>query len=110
LISQSADRLRLTRSCASIEGWPLLHDESQITWREWFARSGLPKANPIRGANFSDHALMIDSAAAGHGPCSYRLPRTALVALLADGIRSGRVSLSFWLRTHLTEIRQAGAT
>lgn len=53
--------------CSSIESWPLLHDESQITWREWFVRAGCPSANSINGSNFSDHALMIDSAAAGHG-------------------------------------------
>lgn len=53
--------------CSSIESWPLLHDESQITWREWFVRAGCPSANSINGSNFSDHALMIDSAVAGHG-------------------------------------------
>ena len=53
--------------CSSIESWPLLHDESQITWREWFVRAGCPSANSINGSNFSDHALMIDSAAAAHG-------------------------------------------
>jgi uncharacterized protein (DUF885 family) len=31
--------------CSSIESWPLLHDESQITWREWFVRAGCPSAN-----------------------------------------------------------------
>jgi LysR family transcriptional regulator, glycine cleavage system transcriptional activator len=52
---------------SSIENWPLLHDESQITWREWFVRAGCPSVDTISGSNFSDHALMIDSAAAGHG-------------------------------------------
>jgi hypothetical protein len=37
----------------------------------------------------------------------YRASGLNLVALLADGLRSGRVSLFFWLRTHLTEICQA---
>ena len=51
----------------SIVGWPLLHDESQITWREWFAKIGRPDVDTVSGSNFSDHALMIDAAAAGHG-------------------------------------------
>ncbi len=57
----------LPAESSAIEHWPLLHDESQITWREWFARAGFPNANTISGSNFSDHSLMIDSAAAGHG-------------------------------------------
>jgi len=50
-----------------IVGWPLLHDEGDITWREWFELVGRPKADAVSGSNFSDHALMIDAAAAGHG-------------------------------------------
>lgn len=48
-------------------GWPLLHDESETTWREWFARMGCASADSTSGANFSDHALMLEVAAAGHG-------------------------------------------
>jgi len=51
----------------SIVGWPLLHDEGQVTWREWFAKIGRPDVDTVSGSNFSDHALMIDAAAAGHG-------------------------------------------
>lgn len=51
----------------AIAGWPLLHDESRITWRDWFAKLGSPAADSISGANFSDHALMLDAAVAGHG-------------------------------------------
>lgn len=51
----------------SIEGWPLLHDEGLTTWREWFSRVGCSTADTISGGNFSDHALMIDAAAAGQG-------------------------------------------
>lgn len=57
------DRMRT----ASMDRWPLLHDESQITWREWLTKAGLPTINAIDGPNFSDQALMIDAAAAGHG-------------------------------------------
>ena len=52
---------------ACIVGWPLLHDEGQVTWREWFEQIGRPKIDAVGGSNFSDHALMIDAAAAGHG-------------------------------------------
>ncbi len=51
----------------SAAGWPLLHDESQVTWREWFAKVGLPAEDTISGSNFSDHALMVEAAAAGQG-------------------------------------------
>ena len=57
----------LPRARPGIVGWPLLHDEGQTTWREWFSRVGCPGADAISGGNFSDHALMIDAAAAGHG-------------------------------------------
>jgi LysR family transcriptional regulator, glycine cleavage system transcriptional activator len=52
---------------SSIVGWPLLHDESQVTWRDWFKEIGRPEIDAVSGSNFSDHALMIDAAAAGHG-------------------------------------------
>jgi LysR family glycine cleavage system transcriptional activator len=51
----------------AIAGWPLLHDESEVTWREWFAKIGRPAEDTVGGANFSDQALMIEAAAAGHG-------------------------------------------
>ena len=57
----------LPPECSAVAGWPLLHDEGQVTWREWFARVGRPDADTVSGANFSDHALMIEAAAAGHG-------------------------------------------
>ena len=52
---------------SDIAGWPLLHDEGQVTWREWFSLLGRPTVETVSGSNFSDHALMIDAAAAGHG-------------------------------------------
>jgi LysR family glycine cleavage system transcriptional activator len=52
---------------ASIVGWPLLHDESEVSWRQWFSQVGLPDVDAISGSNYSDHALMIDAAADGHG-------------------------------------------
>jgi LysR family glycine cleavage system transcriptional activator len=51
----------------AIAGWPLLHDESEVTWRGWFVKIGLTEEDAISGSNFSDHALMIEAAAAGHG-------------------------------------------
>ncbi len=57
----------LPPQCSAIAGWPLLHDEGQVTWREWFARVGRPDVDAVSGANFSDHALMIEAAGAGHG-------------------------------------------
>jgi LysR family glycine cleavage system transcriptional activator len=52
---------------SAVAGWPLLHDESEVTWREWFAQLGRPNVDTVSGSNFSDHALMIDAAANGHG-------------------------------------------
>ena len=60
-------RLGGSTAAHSIAGWPLLHDESQVTWREWFVKADLPAQDVIGGSNFSDHALMIEAAAAGHG-------------------------------------------
>jgi LysR family glycine cleavage system transcriptional activator len=57
----------LPPECSAIAGWPLLHDEGQVTWREWFARVGRTDSDTVSGANFSDHALMIEAAVAGHG-------------------------------------------
>jgi len=67
----------------SLDGWPLLHDESHVTWREWFKQAGCPTSQSVTGANFSDHALMIDSAAAGHGVA------IASVICAAPHLRSG---------------------
>jgi LysR family transcriptional regulator, glycine cleavage system transcriptional activator len=55
------------RGATSIIGWPLLHDESEVSWRQWFSQIGRPDVDAISGANFSDHALMIDAAADEHG-------------------------------------------
>jgi len=35
---------------ASIVGWPLLHDEGEITWREWFAQIGYPDVDAVSGS------------------------------------------------------------
>ena len=78
----------LSRDGPAIAGWPLLHDEGQTTWREWFSRIGCPSADTISGGNFSDHALMIDAAAAGHGValgsliCAEPYLRTGALAVL----------------------------
>lgn len=52
---------------ASIASWPLLHDESEVSWRQWFSQIGRSDVDAVSGSNFSDHALMIDAAADGHG-------------------------------------------
>jgi len=75
---------------ASIVGWPLLHDEGEITWREWFTQIGHPGVDAVSGSNFSDHALMIDAAADGQGValgsliCAEPYLRTGALVLL-DG-------------------------
>jgi DNA-binding transcriptional LysR family regulator len=51
----------------AIAAWPLLHDEGQVTWREWFTSVGLSDTDAVSGPNFSDHAMMIAVAAEGHG-------------------------------------------
>lgn len=57
----------ISAGASTIAGWPLLHDESAITWRDWFAQIGRPDVDTVSGLNFSVHALMVDAAAAGHG-------------------------------------------
>lgn len=51
----------------STVAWPLLHDESDVSWRQWFSMVGRSDVDVVSGSNFSDHALMIDAAADGHG-------------------------------------------
>jgi LysR family glycine cleavage system transcriptional activator len=51
----------------AIAAWPLLHDEGQVTWRQWFTSVGVTDNDTVSGTNFSDHAMMIAAAAAGHG-------------------------------------------
>jgi DNA-binding transcriptional LysR family regulator len=55
------------RAANYLAGWPLLHDESTVTWRDWFTQIGQPDGDTVSGMNFSVHALMVDAAAAGHG-------------------------------------------
>jgi LysR family transcriptional regulator, glycine cleavage system transcriptional activator len=52
---------------AAFAGWPLLHDESEVSWRQWFAQIGRTDIDAVSGSNFSDHALMIDAAVSGQG-------------------------------------------
>jgi LysR family glycine cleavage system transcriptional activator len=52
---------------AAAAGWPLLHDESEVSWRQWFAQIGRTDVDAVSGSNFSDHALMIDAAVSGQG-------------------------------------------
>jgi DNA-binding transcriptional LysR family regulator len=66
-VALAAPRLIEQMGSLSVDQWPLLHDESQATWREWLAKAGLPASNAIKGSNFSDQALMLDAAAAAHG-------------------------------------------
>jgi DNA-binding transcriptional LysR family regulator len=54
-------------NAAQLRGWPLLHDESPVTWRTWFERAGVAATDPDGGPAFSDHALGLEAAAAGLG-------------------------------------------
>ncbi len=56
-----------SRGALSIIGWPLLHDEGDVSWRQWLSLIGRPDVDAVSGSNFSDHALMIDAAVDGHG-------------------------------------------
>lgn len=77
-----ADPLGLAR-------WPLLHDEGILSWRDWFDQAPARAADLDAGPAFSDHALALEAAVAGHG-----VVLGSLVA--ADGyLRNGSlVSLS----------------
>lgn len=45
----------------------LLHDESDVTWGDWFRAAGLPRANPVEGPNFSSQSLALQAAELGQG-------------------------------------------
>ena len=73
--------------------WPLLHDESAVTWRAWFEQAGVAATDPDGGPAFSDHALGLEAAAAGLGvilgstvAADAMLQRGALVAVAAVAI------------------------
>ena len=96
-----------TTDPAAVAGWPLLHDESQVTWREWFAEAGLARADSVGGTNFSDHALMIDAAVAGHGvalasviAAEPHLRSGALMALAGPGFVQPSYRIYCDLRTY----------
>ena len=62
-----AARRGLPATPAQLRQWPLLHDESAVTWRSWFDHAGLSLSEADAGAAFSDHALALEAAAAGLG-------------------------------------------
>ena len=47
--------------------WPLLHDEGILSWRDWFDQAPARAADLDAGPAFSDHALALEAAVAGHG-------------------------------------------
>ncbi|MBS0374603.1 MAG: LysR family transcriptional regulator [Proteobacteria bacterium] len=52
---------------AGLSGWPLLHDESQSTWRAWFHSAGVRGVDAEAGPSFSDPTLALEAAVRGHG-------------------------------------------
>jgi LysR family transcriptional regulator, glycine cleavage system transcriptional activator len=58
----------LPKNPLDLARWPLLHDESVASWREWFVRMGGGKLGSFaNGLSFSDQGLMLDAVLAGHG-------------------------------------------
>ena len=78
---------------AELRSWPLLHDESPVTWRTWFELAGVASTDADGGPAFSDHALGLEAAAAGLGvilgstvAADALVRRGALVAISTLGI------------------------
>ena len=76
-----------------LRSWPLLHDESPVTWRAWFQLAGVVATDLDGGPAFSDHALGLEAAATGLGvilgsmvAADALLRRGALIAVAAVAI------------------------
>jgi LysR family glycine cleavage system transcriptional activator len=52
---------------AQLAGWPLLHDEGILSWRDWFNKVQSGGGDLDAGPAFSDHALALEAAVLGHG-------------------------------------------
>ncbi len=71
------------RSAADLKHHTLLHDmsdaveEETLTWRAWLRQAGVEDVDHTRGPGFSDSAMTIQAAIAGHGVA---LGRRALAA------------------------------
>jgi LysR family transcriptional regulator, glycine cleavage system transcriptional activator len=96
-----------SRGATSIAGWPLLHDESEVSWRQWYSLIGRPDVDAVSGSNFSDHALMVDAAADGLGVAlasaicaDHYLRNGALVALEGPSIPQAAYRIYCDLRSY----------
>jgi len=69
-----ADRFGHLQAPGQLVSADLLHDERWDGWNSWFNAAGLNQPAPVRGLNFSDPGLMLDSALAGHGIALASLP------------------------------------
>lgn len=54
-------------SAADILKYPLIHEDSRNTWATWFDLAGVDYTASPQGAVFTDHALILQSAARGTG-------------------------------------------
>ena len=62
-------KLPNTSDAMRLDHATLLHDESPNDWQKWFSRVGSARSDLTSGLNFSDSAMMLHAAAAGHGVC-----------------------------------------
>jgi LysR family glycine cleavage system transcriptional activator len=83
-----------------LRGWPLLHDEGPVSWREWFGREGVDDGDVDDGPSFSDPACALEAAVAGQGvvlgsevAAEFHLRRGALVTLGSSAVEVPGYSL-----------------
>ncbi|MEM1156511.1 MAG: LysR family transcriptional regulator, partial [Pseudomonadota bacterium] len=62
-----AKQLGRRPSLAKVPRCELLHDEDWGGWNRWFIAAELPIPAPVRGINYSEPGLLLDSALSGHG-------------------------------------------
>jgi LysR family transcriptional regulator, glycine cleavage system transcriptional activator len=75
---------RQVRSAAELAKLPLIHDERQEGWNEWFESAGVEAGEVSPGLDFSDSDLALQAAIQGYGVALASLP--LVQQLLAEKI------------------------
>ncbi|UEM06377.1 transcriptional regulator GcvA [Skermanella rosea] len=77
------------RTPEDLAGFTLLHDDFLIGWTMWLQSAGVRGVDAARGPRFTDSALVLQAAVAGHGIALARR------VLAADDLDAGRLVAPF---------------
>lgn len=74
---------------ADLLKYPLIHEDSRDTWLEWFAMANVHVPTPLNGPIFTEHSLILQSAARGGGAA------LADIILAEEDLAAGRLIRPF---------------